>query len=101
VLNIAQHGGTPGWIECDVPDNGQLELPQALTNQLLGFGFSGFPTLSVTRRTADSTTTSYGCVQFVVESTAVFDVDIPGLTSCSDNEDCTSPELCQPDLTCG
>lgn len=100
-LNIAQHGGNPGWIECVVDDTGSFELPVALTNQLLANGFSGFPSLAITRRSADHTDTSAGCVQWVALSTATLPVEIPGLTSCSDDEDCPPGQTCQGDLTCG
>ncbi len=100
-LNIAQHGGTPGRIECEVPDTGQFDLPVSLTNRLLAAGFSGFPSLSLTRRAADHADTAVGCVQLVLQSAVTFEVEIPGLTSCSANDDCTDPETCQPDLTCG
>lgn len=100
-LNIAQHGGNPGWIECEFPDTGELEIPVSLTNQLLDQGFSGFPSLLLTRRSADSIETSLGCVQWVTQSTAALTVEIEGLTSCSSDEDCTPPETCQADLTCG
>lgn len=100
-LDIAQHGGTPAAIACDVADTGSFEIPVALTNQLLELGFSGFPSLAVVRESVDSTDTAVGCVELSATSAAVYDVDIPGLTSCSDDNDCTPPETCQPDLTCG
>jgi len=100
-LNIAQHGGTPGWIECDVPDTGSFELPVALTNQLLASGFSGFPSVALTRRSADSVDTEVGCVDLLVESALTMEIEIPGLTSCSDDPDCQPPETCLDDLTCG
>ncbi len=100
-LNIAQHGGTPAWIECDVPDTGELAIPTSLTDQLLQLGFSGFPSVTLTRRSADSTSTSLGCVQLSVQSPAEIEVEIEGLISCSGDEDCPDPLTCQDDLTCG
>lgn len=100
-LNIAQHGGSPGWIDCEVPDTGSFTIPVSLSNQLLAQGASGFPSLILTRRSIDSTDTDVGCVQWSAQSSVTLDVDIEGLTSCSDNDDCTAPETCQPDLTCG
>ncbi|HUH01259.1 MAG TPA: hypothetical protein VML75_04640 [Kofleriaceae bacterium] len=100
-LDIAQHGGTPGWIQCEVPDTGSFSIPVALSNQLLAQGASGFPSLTLTRRSVDSTDTIHGCVQWSAQSSVTLDVEIEGLTSCSDNDDCTAPETCQPDLTCG
>ena len=100
-LNIAQHGGTPGRVECHVEDNGQFEIPVQLSDALLDSGFSGFPTLAVTRHSVDSTDLAQGCTQLAVQSVRVLEVVIPGLTSCSDDDDCDDPETCQPDLTCG
>jgi hypothetical protein len=100
-LNIAQHGGTPGWIECEVADTGNFSLPVALTNQLLDQGASGFPSLIMTRRSVDSADTAGGCVQWSAQSAVTLTVDIDGLTSCSEPADCTPPETCQGDLTCG
>jgi hypothetical protein len=100
-LNIAQHGGNPGWIECVVPDTGEFTMPVALTNQLLAAGFSGFPSLVMTRRSIDSIDTAVGCVQWSAQSVEVLQVEIDGLISCSTSEDCPDPQTCQPDLTCG
>jgi hypothetical protein len=101
LLNIAQHGGNPGWIECDFPDDGQLEIPVSLTDQLLAQGFSGFPSLVLTRRSGDRVETGAGCVEWVTQSTKALAVEIEGLTSCSSDDDCTPPQTCQADLTCG
>jgi hypothetical protein len=101
VLNIAQHGGTPGWIECEFPDTGALEIPVSLTNELLEAGFSGFPSIGLIRRSVDSVEIDFGCVQWMSQSDVYLPIEIDGLTSCSDDEDCTPPETCQPDLTCG
>jgi hypothetical protein len=101
VLNITQHGGTPGWIQCEVPDTGAFDLPVALTDQLLAAGYSGYPTLGVTRRSVDSTDTSVGCVELLVLSARLIDVEIPGLISCGDDEDCPPGQSCQGDLRCG
>ncbi|MEZ4471162.1 MAG: hypothetical protein R3F60_10255 [bacterium] len=42
----------------------------------------------LTRRTVDAVDTAVGCVDFEVRSAAVLDVAIPGLISCSFDEDC-------------
>lgn len=100
-LNIANHGGTPGRIECVVPDTGSFSVPTALVDALLMNGFSGFPTAVLTRRSVQSTAIDLGCVQFESKSTAIFDVVIDGLISCSLDDDCPDGQFCQPDLTCG
>lgn len=100
-LNIANHGGTPARIECVVPDTGAFDLPVGLTDQLLALGASGFPRVVLVRETVDSLVTAVGCVDFRVQSAAVLDVEIPGLISCSFDEDCPEGQICRPDLTCG
>lgn len=99
-LNIANHGGTPGRIECVVDDSGEFTIPATLVDTLLAGEASGFPSLRMTRRSSGAVATSLGCVELRLESEAVIDVDVPGVTSCSDNEDCPDEQTCQGDLTC-
>ncbi len=100
-LNIAQHGGTPGWIECDVADTGSASIPSELSDALVQRGFSGFPSLTVERHSLDSEDFANGCIEFAIRSRHTVEVTLPGLTSCSDSGDCAQGESCQPDLTCG
>ncbi len=64
-------------------------------------GFSGFPTVVLTRRSGEAVDTAVGCVELAVQSVGVLDVAIDGLTSCSDDMDCPDGQRCQVDLTCG
>lgn len=100
-LNIANHGGTPARIECITEDDGAFAIPAALVDRLLDLGYSGFPSVVLTRRTVDRVELAPGCAELRVESAAALDVAIEGLTSCSDDDDCPAGETCQPDLTCG
>ncbi len=100
-LSIANHGGTPAWVECHTEDDGRIELPTALTDALLDLGFSGFPTVTVARRSVDAQDHALGCVELELISETVLDVEIPGLVSCSTTDDCPPGQTCQPDLTCG
>lgn len=99
-VNIANHGGTPARIECETADDGEATIPAELVDTLLGLGFSGFPTVVVTRRTVDAVDVTLGCVELRVLSSRVLDVEIPGLVSCGGDEDCPEGQTCQPDLTC-
>ena len=90
------------------PDKPIYDIPavpvctgQQLTDQLLALGASGFPRVVLVRETVDSLVTAVGCVEFRVQSAAVLDVEIPGLISCSFDEDCPEGQICRPDLTCG
>lgn len=100
-LDIARHGGTPARIECHVPDTGSFEIPASLVTQLVGLGFSGFPAVDLTRRSADSAEVAgLGCVELEVVAGARVDATLPGLTSCNGDMDCEDGQTCQEDLTC-
>ncbi len=100
-LNIAQHGGTAGRIACEVPDTGSFTLPVTLTNALLASGFSGFPSIAITRHSSDSQEVGPGCVELVVQSQVTLPVEIDGLISCSNPDDCPDGQTCRADLSCG
>ncbi|MSP73315.1 MAG: hypothetical protein EXR76_14335 [Myxococcales bacterium] len=100
-LSIANHGGTPARLVCEVPDTGRFELPTALVDALLAYGATGFPSVSVSRATVDQVTLAGGCIELRVQSSAALPVDIPGLISCSEDLDCPAPQRCRADLTCG
>jgi len=100
-LIVNGHGSIGSRIECEAEDTGVFVIPEALVTQLVNDGLSGFPTLSLSRTTSDTASIASGCVEFRVQSALVLPVSIPGLVSCSDNEDCAPPQTCQSDLTCG
>jgi hypothetical protein len=98
LVDISHHGGTKGKIECDVPDNGSLDIPAAMVDELKALGVAGFPKLEASRKAA--AIQAGGNVKLVLESMVVMDLSIPGLISCSGNEDCPSGQTCQDDLQC-
>ncbi|WPB75138.1 hypothetical protein KYC5002_39850 [Archangium violaceum] len=101
VADLAHHGGISASLECDgLADTGGFTLPTALVSQLLDVGVAGFPNLTITRRSADSVDTRAGCVDLLVLSQVDRELLIPGLESCSGDEDCPEGKTCQPDLTC-
>ena len=100
-LNIANHGGTPGRIECLAEDTGEFTIPAELVDALLAGGYSGFPALRVTRQGATAVNAGPGCVDLRLKSEIVLPVAIPGLVSCSLEEDCPMGQTCLADLTCG
>jgi hypothetical protein len=99
-LDISHHGGTKGMIECDADDTGSLEISSALVSKLLELGVAGFPTILVTRKITGSTTITQGRLDLVISSTVEEPVQIPGLTSCTDDTNCPMGQTCQSDLTC-
>ncbi|MEE9385765.1 MAG: hypothetical protein V3V08_20335 [Nannocystaceae bacterium] len=93
-LNIDQHGNSPANIECDVRDTGSFDIPATLIDQLFDLGISGFPSLVLTRRTADSVTLDVGCVDFNVRSWTTVTVEV------ADHIPCMSDADCPEDMTC-
>lgn len=100
-VNLDNHGVSGSRISCEVADNGLFMVPAELVDQLLAGELSGYPTVTVTRATIDAADLAAGCVELRVMSRVVRNLVVPGLTSCSGDEDCTPPETCQNDLTCG
>ena len=99
-LDISHHGGSKGKIECDVDDNGKLQLPAGMIAMLLDLGVAGFPTVIMTRESLGKVELSYGVVALRIDSSVEAEVVIPGLISCTKNEDCPSGATCQSDLQC-
>lgn len=99
-LNLNHHGSSSNWIECDVPDVGAAAVPAALVDALLALGQSGYPTLTVTRRSVSSASIEPGCVELQIASTTVSDVQLEGLQSCSSPADCQPGQLCLPEFYC-
>jgi hypothetical protein len=95
-LNINHHGSNENWIECDVADTGAATLPVGLVDMLFGSGESGYPTLTVTRRTATSAAITPGCVELLVSSQSTSDVQLDDLRSCSSAADCDPGQTCRP-----
>jgi hypothetical protein len=101
LLDISHHGGSKGKIECDLADTGSYTLSASFLSKLLALGVAGFPTIIITRRATDSAAIAAGRVDLIVASKVEQEVVIPGVQSCNDDDDCTTPETCQDDLTCG
>ncbi len=98
-LDISHHGGTKGMIECETRDTGSLTIDAGLVQDLVDLGVAGFPTVILTRRAVSSAATSAGRVDLAVYSDLELSIGVPGVVSCTDNEDCPSG-TCLPDLTC-
>ena len=99
-LDISHHGGSKGRIECDAPDTGSLTLSATIMTQLLDLGAAGFPTVIVIRESTSSALVTSGRVDLVLSSKVERPVTVPGVSSCTDDEQCTPPQTCQADLTC-
>jgi hypothetical protein len=99
-LDISHHGGSKGRIECDVDDDGEHEIPASLIAQLIDLGVAGYPTIFVRRIAATTAPIEPGLVELEVSMSVERALEIPGLSSCTDDEGCPDGETCQPDLTC-
>jgi hypothetical protein len=99
-LDISHHGGTKGMIECDSDDAGSLTIAGELITKLLDLGVAGFPTIIVTRHSDGSTKIAPGTVTLAIASVVETAVEVPGLSSCTEDTDCQSGKSCQSDLTC-
>lgn len=99
-LSVNTHGGVGAWIECSAEDTGSFSIPADLLQQLVDLGLSGFPRVTIARRTIDSTEIEAGCVDFAVASDLMLDVTVDGLVSCNGPEDCPDGQTCNATLYC-
>jgi hypothetical protein len=95
-LDVNNHGSTEASIQCDFEDTGQGEIPASLIDALIAQGTSGFPSVTLTRRTASSASIEPGCVELDVMSTLDLDVTLTGLTSCDTDAECPDGLTCKP-----
>ena len=105
-IEIGHHGGVAAQLNCDLPDTGSGEIPASLVSALIAEGVHGFPTITLTRRTAASTNISAGCVDLAVAAVVQRDLLVcPTASSCVDSctldTQCTAPKICKEDYTCG
>ena len=99
-LDISHHGGSKGKIECDAPDTGTLTLSASIMTRLLDLGAAGFPTVILVRESTSSALVTSGRVDLVLASKVERPVSVPGVISCTDDDQCPMGQTCQSDLTC-
>jgi len=98
-LDISHHGGTKGHILCKTADTGSLSIAAPLISELIDLGVAGFPTILLSRRSVGSATISVGRVDLTLYANQELAVDVPGVVSCTTNEECESG-MCGTDLKC-
>lgn len=91
-LDVSHHGGKKGQIDCDVPDTGSLDIPEALVTKLIGLGLAGYPTINVNRVSVGVDATNEN-VSLLLSSSVTRAVDT-GVTSCLDDTECEGEEKC-------
>jgi hypothetical protein len=99
-VDISHHGGSRGKIECDAPDTGRLEIPAELSDHLLDLGAAGFPVVQLSRRHVGATEIAVGRVELTVTSDVERPLSVPGIISCTGDEQCPEGQYCQSDLSC-
>jgi hypothetical protein len=100
-INIDLHGISPMSLSCELDDDGEAEVPAELIDELLDSGVSGFPTGSMSRRTADSAEGDLGCIELVVASRLSQTISVSGHTPCITNAQCPEGQTCDvPIQTC-
>jgi len=99
-LNLNNHGSTSAWLTCDVPDTGSYALPAEVLEALYAIGVSGFPSLALSRRSADTATIALGCIDLTVLSEVSVSVEIDGIVSCTQDNQCPPGQSCGVDLAC-
>jgi hypothetical protein len=97
-ISIDQHGVSPGVLRCTFADDGEGTVPGAIVAALVDAGVTGFPSGTITRRTADRATLPGGCLDFVVASPRGAAVDVVGHTPCVSSNECPDDQHCNEDL---
>lgn len=100
-LDISHHGGTKGKIVCETADDGALTIAATLIDDLLALGAAGYPSIILSRDLTSSAVVSAGRVELLITAQVELLVDVPGVQSCNDSSQCTPPQVCRDDLTCG
>jgi hypothetical protein len=87
-LNISRHGGSAGYLECEVTDTGSFTIPAGPITRLIELGVAGFPQLTLTRSTQAEVAVSGGKIALRSVGTAVPTLTVEGVCSCFDSTDC-------------
>ena len=99
-FTVNKHGAVDTNLFCEVPDTGSFTVDAASIKEIFKYGLSGFPVVTLVRKSAGTATVKSGCVEFAATSPVSRDIEIPGLISCGKPEDCPSGKTCADDLTC-
>jgi hypothetical protein len=94
-VDISHHGGTVGFLACELEDTGSLSISGGLISQLVALGgIGGYPELSIERTTTTSVDVGEGEVELEVGSAKEFILTMDGFKSCLANDDCAADEVC-------
>jgi hypothetical protein len=87
-LNISRHGGSAGYLECQVSDTGSLTIPATPITRLIALGVAGFPQLTLTRTSRGEASVPGGKIALRSTAVAVPTLTVEGVCSCFDSTDC-------------
>jgi hypothetical protein len=93
-IDISHHGGLKGLIVCDTADTGSLQVDASLVTGLIGLGTAGYPVVRLTRVNTVTVAAGSGKATLNVQSPVERPLAIPGVTSCSDDTECTGGKSC-------
>ncbi|MEE9383411.1 MAG: hypothetical protein V3V08_08350 [Nannocystaceae bacterium] len=101
VINIDQHGASPIRLFCDTVDKGSLMVPKSLIGQLMDAGTTGFPSMTMTRRTVEwreIEDVEDGCIEFEVSSSVNGSLLVDGHIPCNNDADCPDDMICDESI---
>ncbi|MBN1308218.1 MAG: hypothetical protein JXA18_09900 [Chitinispirillaceae bacterium] len=98
LVDISYHGGTKAKIECDCEDDGSLTIAASLLDKLKTYGISGYPKIEVSRKAVAIDTITRA--KMVIESKVTRFLEIPGIITCSSDEQCPEGQYCAGDQRC-
>jgi len=100
-VNVNHHGGSSANITCETEDDGSLVIPADMITRLMTIGYSGFPQVEFVRRSVGTANIAPGRVELQMLFSVSRNLSVPGLTSCSQNSDCSNGQTCLSTKQCG
>jgi hypothetical protein len=94
VVDISFHGGTKGVIACSTQDDGELTIGGDMVTQLIELGVAGFPHVEMERASRGFANVGETHVEFNIVSRRTVELAIPGVVSCTENEECPEDQVC-------
>lgn len=99
-VDLSHHGGVKGLIYCDAPDTGSLTISKAMIAELIGLGVAGFPSVVLTRSSVDTAQLDHGKVELEVSALVERYLTVPGVESCTADEECAEGQTCSDAYIC-
>jgi hypothetical protein len=99
-IDISHHGGAKGKFECDTADDASITIARALIDRLVELGVAGFPTIALTRIARSSSDDEPRAVTLSLVESVERPVEVPGITSCTDDKQCPAGQRCGTSLVC-